>query len=452
MHLTTDTQRATPLLILTNSDYNTWLAQQSQFIQQWLSNSGYRGDGLSLIPAQDGSLALALFCSDDTSNYFCIGDLPSQLPMGDYCLTEDQVSQGAIAFAWLVGCYRFERYKATKGSLPTLAISDQDIVNVATIEATATALVRDMVNTPAADMMPQDIAQCAKHLTEQFGGQVSQIIGDDLLTHNYPTIHAVGRASDNQPQLIDLTWGDISHPLVTLVGKGVCFDSGGLDLKPAAGMRYMKKDMGGSAHVLGLAHLVMANNLPVRLRVLIPAVENAVSANAMRPGDVITTRSGTTVEIDNTDAEGRLVLCDALSEAITENPQVLIDFATLTGAMRVALGTELPGFFSTDKQVAIDLMSIGETNSDPVWQLPLHKPYKSMLRSEVADMTNCSAGPFGGHITAALYLEHFTNSHPNWLHFDIMAWNNRKLSGRPIGGEAFGIRTVYQYLANTYAS
>jgi len=451
MQLSTDTQQATLLVILAKNQYTEWVASQNDITKQWLTNTTYPAKGLSLVPAANGSLAFALYCVEDTNNHFCIGDLPAQLPIGHYKLSTDQANQSAIAFAWLAGCYRFEGYKTKKTPLPTLAIDAPAIVDNAIIEAQATALVRDMVNTPAADMMPQDIAQCAIDLTEQFGGDVTQLIGDELLAKNYPTIHAVGRASDNKPQLIDLTWGAASAPLVTLVGKGVCFDSGGLDLKPAAGMRYMKKDMGGSAHVLGLAHLIMANNLPVRLRVLIPAVENAVSANAMRPGDVITTRSGTTVEIDNTDAEGRLVLCDALSEAINDNPEILIDFATLTGAMRVALGSELPGFFATDKQVAIDLMSIGETNSDPVWHMPLHKPYQAMLSSEVADMSNCASTPLGGHITAALYLEHFTKNHPNWLHFDIMAWNNRKLSGRPIGGEAFGIRTVYQHLANSYA-
>jgi len=451
MHLSTNTQQATLLVILAKNQYTGWFTNQDDFTRQWLTNTSYSAKGLSLVPDADGCLACALYCVEDTNNYFCIGDLPSQLPIGHYKLDSDQTNQSAIVFSWLVGCYRFEGYQAKKTVLPTLAIESTSIVDNAIIEAQATALVRDMVNTPAADMMPQDIAQCAIDLTEQFGGEVTQLIGDELLAKNYPTIHAVGRASDNKPQLIDLTWGAASAPLVTLVGKGVCFDSGGLDLKPAAGMRYMKKDMGGSAHVLGLAHLIMANNLPVRLRVLIPAVENAVSANAMRPGDVITTRSGTTVEIDNTDAEGRLVLCDALSEAINDDPEILIDFATLTGAMRVALGSELPGFFATDKRVAIDLMSIGETNSDPVWHMPLHKPYQAMLSSEVADMSNCASTPLGGHITAALYLEHFTKNHPNWLHFDIMAWNNRKLSGRPIGGEAFGIRTVYQHLANRYA-
>jgi leucyl aminopeptidase len=235
-----------------------------------------------------------------------------------------------------------------------------------------------------------------------------------------------------------------------LVGKGVCFDSGGLDLKPASGMRFMKKDMGGAAHVLGLARLIMSSQLPINLRVLVPAVENAVSNNAFRPGDVITTRSGLKVEIDNTDAEGRLVLCDALTEAENDQPELLIDFATLTGAMRVALGTELPGFFSTNDKVAEQLITAGNEISDPIWRMPLHQAYKDLLRSQVADISNCASVPFGGAITAALYLQEFVKPQTDWLHFDVMAWNNRVLPGRPIGGEAFGIRAVFNYLEQRY--
>ncbi len=299
-------------------------------------------------------------------------------------------------------------------------------------------------------MMPEHLAEATAVLAQSFGAQVDQIIGDDLLTQNYPTIHMVGRASTHAPRLIDLQWGDDHAPKVTLVGKGVCFDSGGLDIKPSAGMRYMKKDMGGAAHVLGLAHLIMSNQLPVRLRVLIPAVENAVAGNAFRPGDVIKTRKGLTVEIDNTDAEGRLVLCDALAEAQTENPDILIDFATLTGAARVALGTELPGFFCNQPAFATALQDAGNRSGDPVWELPLHAPYKDMLKSDIADMVNCAASPFGGAITAALYLQAFVEPKTTWAHFDIMAWNNRKLPGRPIGGEAFGVRAVYAALEKRY--
>lgn len=260
----------------------------------------------------------------------------------------------------------------------------------------------------------------------------------------------VGRASENKPRLLDLKWGAKDAPLITLVGKGVCFDSGGLDLKPSSGMRNMKKDMGGAAHVIALAQLIMAANLPIRLRVLVPAVENAVSRNAFRPGDVIKTRKGIMVEIDNTDAEGRLVLCDALSEAQNDNPELIIDFATLTGACRVALGTELPGFFSTERDVANGIIDAGMGVSDPVWQLPLFDQYKSFLKSDVADMANCASTPFGGAITAALYLKEFVEPTTPWVHFDVMAWNLRALPGRPTGGEALGIRAVFNYLQSRF--
>jgi len=253
------------------------------------------------------------------------------------------------------------------------------------------------------------------------------------------------------PRLLDLHWGNKNHPKITLVGKGVCFDSGGLDIKPSAAMRNMKKDMGGAAHVMGLAHLIMSHDLPIQLRVLIPSVENAVSSNAFRPGDVLTTRKGLTVEVDNTDAEGRLVLCDALSEACNDDPELIVDYATLTGACRVALGTELPGFFSTDASVATDLMSAGLKSEDPVWQLPLHKPYRDLLKSNIADLSNCASTPFGGAITAALYLNEFIEKDIPWVHFDVMAWNNRPLPGRPIGGEAMGMRAVFELLQSKYA-
>ena len=451
MLLHTSEQANTPLHILQKSHYTSWLASQSPATQTWLSSTKY-SSGLSIIPASSGDIALVLYVVDDLSDYFSCGSLATSLPNLTFKLVADTQYHQTIAFGWQAGCYSFDRYKDKKSSYPTLIIDNKLLVDSLTIDNQAQSLVRDLINTPAADMMPEDLAQTAISLTKQYGGQVSQLIGDELLTNNYPTIHAVGRASVHQPQLIDLTWGNDNDPLVTLVGKGVCFDSGGLDLKPTAGMRYMKKDMGGAAHVLGLAQLIMGHKLPVKLRVLIPAVENAVSANALRPGDVITTRAGITVEIDNTDAEGRLVLCDAIDEAIKDKPEILIDFATLTGAMRVALGTELPGFFASNQATASSLMNLGTTNSDPVWQMPLHKPYKSLLKSNVADISNCATVPFGGAITAALYLEEFTQGHNDWLHFDVMAWNNRSLSGRPIGGESFGIRTVFDHLKQKYQS
>ncbi len=442
----------TPLIIIEQSSYQAWLAKQTKQQQNWLANTQYQGKGLALIPNSEGELKQALFVVADASDYFACGDLIKQLPQGQYLLEAKEEHIEAICFGWLVGAYQFDRYITNKPEqkLATLAINNADIVDNAIKAAQATALTRDLVNTPAADMMPIDIAQAAQELAAKFNGKVKQIIGDELLVQNYPTIHAVGRASIHTPRLIDLTWGDDKNPQITLVGKGVCFDSGGLDMKPAAGMRNMKKDMGGAAHVLGLAQLIMAHNLPISLRVLIPAVENAVSSNALRPGDVVTTRKGLTVEIHNTDAEGRLVLCDALAEAENDEPELIIDFATLTGAMRVALGTELPGFFSTNDQVAADITSAGLKNSDPVWRMPLHSPYDNLFDSTIADMTNCPTQPFGGAITAALYLERFVEK-TDWVHFDIMAFNVRHLSGRPLGGEAFGIRSVFDYLQQRFS-
>lgn len=448
----------TPLTIIEKATYVSWLKTQSQCDQNWLKQTNYQGKGLALLPdfstEAEGSLSQAIYVVDDANHYFSCGNLITQLPPGQYKLDAALEYQQAICFGWLIGAYEFSSYKTNHvaNTLPSLMVDKKALVDSAIKYAQATALVRDLVNTPAADMMPINIGDTAHTLINTFGGKLSQIIGDELLTHNYPTIHAVGRASANKPRLIDFTWGDKKNPQITLVGKGVCFDSGGLDLKPSAGMRNMKKDMGGAAHVLGLAHLIMSHNLPIYLRVLIPAVENAVSSNAMRPGDVITTRKGITVEIDNTDAEGRLVLCDALAEADNDNPELLIDFATLTGAMRVALGTELPGFFSTNDDIADGITNAGSKINDPVWRMPLYQPYNDLFKSTIADMTNCSAGPFGGAITAALYLQKFVSTNTNWIHFDVMAFNVRALSGRPLGGEAYGIRAVFDYLQEKYST
>ena len=377
------------------------------------------------------------------------GDLAKRLPEGDYQLKGSDEFLDRAGLGWLLGTYRFDRYKSSEPVKARLLIDDEPRVARLQQMAQGVALVRDLVNTPPNDMRPEHLSEAAQALAGQFGARFTELVGEQLLTENYPTIHAVGRASVHEPRLLDLRWGDAGHPKVTLVGKGVCFDSGGLDIKPAAGMRYMKKDMGGAAHVLGLAHMIMSLELPVNLRVLIPAVENAVSGNAFRPGDVLKTRKGLTVEIDNTDAEGRLVLCDALAEADTETPDMIIDFATLTGAARVALGTELPGYFTDADALARDLNAAGKKVSDPVWQLPLHTPYDDFLKSDVADLVNCAPSPFGGAITAGLYLKRFVEQTP-WVHFDIMAWNQRALPGRPVGGEAFGVRAVFEMLEQRY--
>ena len=445
-------QLGTPLSVFNPSQFQSWLTTQPPSIQAWLNNTGYNGIGLALIPDANGQLIQAVYGYSGTSQLFSSADLFKSLPAKTFLLEANHPDALDIAIAWGLASYKFDLYKKNTQTAATLAINDQAVVTQANQFIAATCLVRDLINSPAGDMMPQHMAKAAEQLATEFGGQFEQIVGDDLLTQNYPTIHAVGRASCHAPRLLDIRWGNPTHPKVTLVGKGVCFDSGGLDLKPSQAMRNMKKDMGGAAHVLGLAHLIMSHNLPVQLRVLIPSVENAVSNNAFRPGDVITTRQGITVEIDNTDAEGRLVLCDALTEACSDDPEVIIDFATLTGACRVALGTELPGFFSTDKQLARDLMEIGEQNSDPVWQLPLHAAYTDMLKSDVADMVNSVPSPFGGAITAALYLQAFVKADIPWMHFDVMAWNNRSLPGRPVGGEAMGIRSVFTLLQQKYTA
>ncbi|MGS0682682.1 leucyl aminopeptidase family protein [Shewanella sp. 125m-7] len=439
-----------PLSIFNSDTFAAWREQQPQRIQNWLNTTQFNGKGVSLIPSADGELEQVVFVSDSNDSYWLCGELANQLPAGQYQLNASEQQIKTAAFSWGLGAYQFDRYKKSTKELPVLIVPTQAQADEANKLIRSVSLVRDLVNTPAADMMPQHLGDTMAAMADEFGAEITQIIGDELLEKNYPTIHMVGRASENLPRLIDLTWGDESAPKLTLVGKGVCFDSGGLDIKPVSGMRLMKKDMGGAAHVIGLAQLIMAHNLPVRLRVLVPAVENAVSANAFRPGDVITTRKGITVEIDNTDAEGRLVLCDALTEANNDKPELVIDFATLTGAMRIALGTELPGFFSNDDDVAAGFTASGLKVDDPVWRMPLHRPYLELTGSDIADLANCAKTPFGGAITAALYLEEFVDKGISWSHFDVMAYNVRKLPGRPVGGEAFGIRAVFDYLQNRF--
>jgi leucyl aminopeptidase len=441
-----------PLHVLDKASYQTWQEQQNSTTQAWLNALNFQANGALAVPDfETGAISEAIFCCEDINDFWLCGDLFTQLPPGEYLLVNDEHINTSAAISFALGCYNFSAYKSVKPIDVKLAIASQETFNKIMTYVEGVNIVRDLVNTPAGDMMPQHLAECMIDMSNEFGATFKQIVGDELLEQNYPTIHAVGRASVNKPRLLDLRWGDVNAPKVTLVGKGVCFDSGGLDLKPASGMRLMKKDMGGAAHVLGLAHMIMAFNLPINLRVLVPAVENAVSNNAFRPGDVITTRKGITVEIDNTDAEGRLVLCDALSEAMTEQPDTIIDFATLTGACRIALGTELPGFFCNDKTMVTEIENAAGEVQDSVWHLPLHAPYKDLIKSNIADISNCASGPFGGAITAALYLQEFVTDDVSWAHFDVMAWNIRKLPGRPIGGEAFGVRAMLQFLQNKYA-
>ncbi|KAF7764486.1 leucyl aminopeptidase [Pseudoalteromonas citrea] len=445
--------QGTPLHFVEKAHLDSWLDEQAPYVANAIKACRSQSSPVFIVAAQDSCELLLVLCTVDTlDDMWLAGDLAKQLPKGQYQIqgSHQFVSQQALSF--ILGAYQFSAYKSLPAVEAVLAISDESTCRKVVQQAESIYLVRDLVNTPAADMMPQHLAEIMRELAERFEGQFDELVGDELLEHNYPTVHMVGRASDNKPRLLNLVWGDDSFPKLTLVGKGVCFDSGGLDLKPAAGMRNMKKDMGGAAHVLGLAQMIMAAKLPVRLRVIVPAVENAVSRNAFRPGDVIKTRKGLTVEIDNTDAEGRLILCDALAEAQTEKPDLLLDFATLTGACRIALGTELPGFFSTNQDVANGLIEQGMLNQDPVWQLPLFDQYKGLFKSDVADISNCGSTPFGGAITAALYLKEFVEpAQTPWVHFDVMAWNIRPLPGRPTGGEGLGLRATFSYLEKRYS-
>ena len=443
--------QGTPIVILQYDQFHLWLESQPSHTQTWITASGYQGKGLCLIPDSEGQLSKVIYGVEDINHHFACGDLVTQLPEGEFRIEGDEDLVKRAAFAWGVGAYSFNRYKDNSKPLPTLVLPSESFKKTVEREISAITLVRDLINTPAQDMMPEHLGETIELLAKTFDAEVTQIIGDELLAQNYPTIHAVGRASEHAPRLIDLRWGDESHPKITLVGKGVCFDSGGLNVKTSTGMRNMKKDMGGAANVIGLVQLIMSHQLPVRLRLLIPAVENAIAHNAYRPGDVIKTRKGLTVEIDNTDAEGRLILCDALAEADTEDPDLLIDMATLTGTCRVALGTELPGLFTNQTDLAAQLCQAGESVTDPVWPLPLHAPYKEYLKSNIADLVNCPPSPMGGAIVAALYLQSFVSDSTSWCHFDIMGWNTRALPGRPIGGEAMGLRAVFKFLQEKYS-
>ena len=439
-----------PITVIEEKNYDQWLSEQPELTRNWLVHSGLKGKGHRLIPNQDGHLDQVVVVVEDAHSVWQLSELATALPKAPFYLDGESEKLSAAALGWVLGQYQFTKYKDEEGRA-TLYISDEAIVNDVTAMAKGVVLTRNLVNTPAGDMMPEHLSVVMQELAREYHAQFSEIVGDELLNESFPTIHMVGRASDHEPRLLELNWGDKSAPKLTLVGKGVCFDSGGLDLKPSAGMRLMKKDMGDAAHVLGLAAVIMAKSLPIHLRVLVPAVENAVSGNAFRPGDIVTTRKGLTVEVDNTDAEGRLVLCDALALADDDRPDLIIDFATLTGAARVALGLELPGFYSTDDMFAADLMTAGETEEDHVWRLPLHQPYASYMKGSISDLVNCAPTGMGGSITAALYLQKFVENSP-WVHFDVGAWNDRARPGRPKGGEAMGLRAVFNALEKRYSS
>ncbi len=406
---------------------------------------------LALLPGEGGKLGGVVFgVSEKDGDPFIIGKLPKDLPSGAYHFVTPPADPAQSALAWLLGSYSFSRYKAAGRKPADLVVADKGVRDRASLMADAVAMGRDLINTPANDMTPSALAKAALDLAKTYGAKATAIIGDQLLKKNFPLIHAVGRASVEAPRLIDITWGNPKHPKVTLVGKGVCFDTGGLDIKPSAGMFLMKKDMGGAATAITAARMIMAAKLKVRLRLLVPIVENVIAGNAFRASDVIKSRKALTVEIGNTDAEGRLILADALTLASEEKPDLLIDYATLTGAARVALGPDLPPFYTDDEKLAADIAAAGAAVNDPVWRLPLWPAYDRMLDSKIADLSSTGAGGMAGSVTAALFLRRFVASGIPHAHFDIYGWVPTAKPGRPEGGEPQAARLTFELLQRRY--
>ena len=407
---------------------------------------------IAILPAdKPGEWSVAAGVTDVSApGLWHLAKLADSLPEGTYRLADYDASEAMLG--WMLGQYRYHEYLSEpKLTGPrVLLVKEPARIAMAALQATATALVRDLVNRPAGDLGPNALEVETKRIAKAHKAEVTVTAGEPLET-GYPLIHAVGKAAmrEHAPRLIELEWGDPRHPRVAIVGKGITFDTGGLDIKPSTGMRLMKKDMGGAAHALALAELIMAAHLPVRLHMLVAAAENSISGNAMRPGDIIKSRKGITVEIDNTDAEGRLVLADALTKAIEDKAELIIDFATLTGAARVALGPDLPAMFSNDDSVAIGLLAASKAATDPLWHMPLWAPYMEMLDSDIADTSN-SGGGFAGAVTAALFLQKFVPDNVPWVHLDTFAWRPSSKPGRPKGGEALGLRAVFGYLAERY--
>lgn len=444
-------QSARTITLLTPETFDAWLNRQSAATRALASAQRFTAKPGThvLIPDGDGIAVVAGVA--DASSPWALAKLAEALPEGSYRL--DGVEVGANALGWLLGQYRFTRYRKAEDAAPRVLLTRDvahrdEIIRI----AAATAQVRDLVNSGAGDLGPAELEAEAQTLARAHHADVTVTSGE-ALARDYPMIHAVGQAATREraPRLIELHWGDPSHPRIAIVGKGVCFDTGGLDIKPSAGMRLMKKDMGGAAHAVALAGLVMAAKLPVRLHLLIPAVENAVSGASFRPGDVLRTRKGLMVENTNTDAEGRLILGDALTRAGEEAPELILDFATLTGAARVALGPDLPPLFTDDEALAADLLTAGVAEDDPVWRMPLWDGYDDMLKSDIADMVNAPDGGFAGAITAALFLRRFVPKDTAWAHLDVFAWRPSAKPGRPKGGDAYALRAAYAMLKKRYS-
>ncbi len=445
---------AVPIDVLAKDTFDTWLPAQPEPVQNWVGQNRFKADlgEVLLLPDKSGGVAGVLVGWGDQATRnrgrFHFAKAAEALPEGVYQLRSGLPAEAMdeAALGWLLAGYRFARYK-TKPQTKAYLVAPAG-VDAAKIEAIAAAefLTRDLINTPTNDMGPDDLEAAFHALGHAHGAKTTAIVGDDLLVQNFPLIHAVGRASEQSPRLLELNWGDMGHPTVTLVGKGVCFDTGGLNIKPGNSMGLMKKDMGGAATVMGLAQLIMAQNLPVRLRVLVPAVENSISATAFRPGDVLTSRKGLTVEINNTDAEGRLVLADALALADEAAPDFLFCMATLTGAARVALGPDLAPFYTDDDSLSQALEQASLKVADPLWRMPFWPPYEDMIEPAIADLDNAPAGGFAGSITAALFLRRFVENSARFAHFDIYGWNPKTAPARPKGAAFLGARAIFAML------
>ncbi len=416
----------------------------------WARKAGFKAEAGSvlLIPTADGHLGGALFGlgSNPSENPFLTGKLARSLPAGDWHIETAPLTANRLLLGYGLGSYSFDRYRSERPAEPKLLIpQDADAADIKR-QLAGVFLARDLINTPTNDMGPADLENAFRALAEHYKAEVTSIVGDELLEKNFPLVHTVGRASAVAPRLLEMRWGKKGHPRVTLVGKGVCFDTGGLDIKPASSMLLMKKDMGGAANVLGLALMIMDAKLKIDLRVIVPAVENSIAGNAFRPGDIYKSRKGLTVQIDNTDAEGRLILADALAYADEDAPDLLVDMATLTGAARVALGPDLPPFFTDDEDLAHELVDASLETDDPLWRMPLYKGYEKNLRTSIADLANAPAGGMAGSITAALFLKRFVGKSKSWVHFDIFGWAQSERPHSPVGGEAQGIRALYRFL------
>ena len=441
---------ATPIELVGESSFQKWRDAQSPAALAWIDRAKFKGRANHWITLAnpDGSPGRIVAGIGKEPTIHSIGRLSHSLPVGDYRLIcEDAKGIATMALGWGLGAYRFNEYKKPEREPSRLYVGSEldevkDLVE-------AVSLGRDLINRPASDMLPDDLEHEVRTVAKRHDAEIRVTTGDDLLATGFRAIHTVGRASSCPPRLIDVRWGDLDHPCITILGKGVCFDSGGLDLKTAVGMRAMKKDMAGAANALALAGLVMARDLPLKLRLLIPAVENSVSGNSYRPGDIITTYKKLTVEVGNTDAEGRLILCDALALAAEEKPELMIDFATLTGAARVALGNQISALFCNDDDIAEGLLGAGKAELDPISRLPLYDGYRKQLKSPIADLCNIATESTGGAITAALFLEAFVGKVP-WAHFDVMAWNTEARPANPRGAEAMGLRATYCFLKDRY--